>query len=312
MVKRINKNKVRCENCGKVLNGTASIHTKCVDDYVKTVLNKSIIVTCFDRIKKPISYLFFSIFIFLLLISMINAGTFFYNLFDNKTVEGFYNSSENYIITGGLNKYIENLSVSVLDGYLEFDGINDNIVVSNGKLITKNLTVSYWIKIFPNEGGYPLSDYRGYQFYIRAGSAYAMRFVVNNGTNTFVQVTNNEFADNSWHNIMMTYNGTGITAYIDNVFKGSTPLTGNIDYDLSRDFSIGRLDSGGGSYQNFSIDELRIYNQSLTNSQLTEIYNSGRISNKSLITDDLVLWYNFDENNGSIVYDKSGNNYDGN
>ena len=61
------------------------------------------------------------------------------------------------------------------------------------------------------------------------------------------------------------------------------------------------------AFFNGSIDELRVYNQTLIQSQISEIYNSGRIANSSLPSDGLVLWYSFDEGTGTTIYDKSGN-----
>jgi hypothetical protein len=67
----------------------------------------------------------------------------------------------------------------------------------------------------------------------------------------------------------------------------------------------------GTSEGDFLMDEIRIYNSTLSATELTEIYSSGRISNSSLPSDNLRLWYSFNEANGIIIYDKSGNSKDG-
>ena len=74
------------------------------------------------------------------------------------------------------------------------------------------------------------------------------------------------------------------------------------------DFNIGRHSP---DYFNGGIDEVRIYNRSLSSLEVSEIYNSGRIANSSLPSNGLVLWYAFDENSDTTVHDLSGNGNDG-
>jgi len=56
---------------------------------------------------------------------------------------------------------------------------------------------------------------------------------------------------------------------------------------------------------NMSMDELRLYNRSLTQQEITNVYGSGRITNSSLPNDGLVLWQPINENTGTTTYDIS-------
>ena len=49
-------------------------------------------------------------------------------------------------------------------------------------------------------------------------------------------------------------------------------------------------------------DEIRWYNRSLSQSEITQIYNSGRKANSSLPTTGLVLWLPLNEGTGTDVH----------
>lgn len=141
---------------------------------------------------------------------------------------------------------------------------SDYIVIPTGHFAAANqLSVSFLLKIAPSTSGVILSDYRGYYFYARTASSYNLRCMVNTASGqAYVTIPNATFADNQFHEILMTYDGTNIRAYVDNVEAGNSPQaqTGNIVYDDSRDFSLGREDAAGALYCSCTVDEVRISN----------------------------------------------------
>ncbi|MEI6731757.1 MAG: LamG domain-containing protein, partial [archaeon] len=74
--------------------------------------------------------------------------------------------------------------------------------------------------------------------------------------------------------------------------------------------SIG-INRTGPSYFNGSIDEVRIYNRSLTTTEITQIYRSGLVSNSNLPSSGLVAWYDFNEGSGTTLIDKATGMYNG-
>ena len=80
--------------------------------------------------------------------------------------------------------------------------------------------------------------------------------------------------DNLTHMHTVTYNGTGITWYLDNAIilalKINQPNTVVKNISLAYDFL-----GGTGYYGNVTIDELGIWNRTLTVAEISDLYNSG-------------------------------------
>ena len=97
------------------------------------------------------------------------------------------------------------------------------------------------------------------------------------------------------------FNGSNYLTYINATLVnisadgGGTTFTG---------FEIGGSinDGDGTPTVNGSIDEVRVYNISLTTAQLAEIYASGIKANSSLNDTGLVIWMQFDEGSGSTSH----------
>ena len=79
---------------------------------------------------------------------------------------------------------------------------------------------------------------------------------------------------NTWHHVVLTYNGSQARGYVDGI--GSTPISATGSIGISEDnFQIGRRGDGitPSTYFKGAIDELRIYNKILTEKQIKALYN---------------------------------------
>jgi len=77
---------------------------------------------------------------------------------------------------------------------------------------------------------------------------------------------------NQWNFIAVNISGTTATWTVNGQNGGSSSFTSKLN--TSNSFSIGYI-TGGSNYFNGSIDDVRIYNTSLTQSQITALYNAG-------------------------------------
>ena len=151
--------------------------------------------------------------------------------------------------------------------------------------ITKNITISAWIKkanlsqeaIIVCRGDKGSSNsWRAYCLY--TGSS-ATIMLITDGTNTG-SVTSSDI-DNNWHLITGTvsFNSTGanISIYIDGIFNGlSTPnINSTNPAPLGDGIGIGARNYNGGNF-NGSIDDVMIFNRSLTSDEVKELYVKGR------------------------------------
>jgi hypothetical protein len=101
--------------------------------------------------------------------------------------------------------------------------------------------------------------------------------VVTNYTNA---ITTSTLADNSWHCLIGTQNSGLTSFYIDGVLVGTNTIT---FYNDTNQIRIGRspalINNGTGIlYPNFLIDELIIYNRSITSTEAMQICSAGSTS----------------------------------
>ena len=193
------------------------------------------------------------------------------------------------------------------NSWLSFDGVNDYVRNEDGITIVGNQTVSLWIK--PYESG------RNQQIFMNSPASES-RFCVSlksglevvggfyNGSDTIAKKSSTPITLNTWNHIVYNFDGGTIgTMYLNGVLQSGSETVGT---------STGGMIIGArgttADYFNGIIDEVRIYNKSLSQSEITEIYSSGRIANSSLTSDGLVLWYSFNEASGTTLYDKIGGN----
>ncbi len=79
---------------------------------------------------------------------------------------------------------------------------------------------------------------------------------------------------NQWHHIVGTFNGTVARLYFDNVLvDGPDTIIDAAEFG-DRGLGIGVNDLGTGNYFNGSIDEVRIYNRSISVTEVQQLYQS--------------------------------------
>ncbi len=148
-------------------------------------------------------------------------------------------------------------------------------------------------------------------------SEYFNLFVYGNGSVGFAttdatgsihdMATPGSYNDGSWHQACGVYNGTHKIVYVDGDRKavtsahGGNPLgTGTTRYGVVGDGS--EMDSFDGSRNGIGftgrIDEVRLYNRSLSASEVSDLYDADTGGSASRPTSDLVTYYPLDEDFG--------------
>ena len=144
-----------------------------------------------------------------------------------------------------------------------------------------------------------------------------LRFVGNNRIDLFLNnlimfrdsSLNVTFANNTWYNIVLTYNGANTPNSAKcNLYINGVKETNTTGYNVSSlnssssNFNIGRHQNGASSYNNFfdgNIDEIALFDKELSQSEVTAIYNSnvpGDLTGHANLTD---WWRCGDDNGGS-------------
>ena len=177
-------------------------------------------------------------------------------------------------------------------GAYEFNGTDDYIQIadSNSLDITEKLTMSAWVKIGQGSnigngdfiGGKWSSgaDDQAYTFGFDPGcdgGNHRLGFILDNKTASqdwFRLCSNQTFSEEIWYHIAVTWNGTVARIYVNGSLSNETKITGTLR-STTKQVTIGRLRPEDNTYPfNGTIDEVTIWNRSLSQEQIASIYQN--------------------------------------
>jgi hypothetical protein len=177
------------------------------------------------------------------------------------------------------------LSTSGYDGYgaYSFDGNNDymEFVGSPSLNISEDeITISFWVNVstVANSGLITKRDSassnNAYSVLIDSSNDFSFEITHNGGTRVVVEDNLGSITTKTkWYYITGVYNSTAILLYIDGVLQDSTATTGNI-FPSSIPLRIGSINDPPAGFFQGDIDDVRIYNRSLSAEQVVMLNNS--------------------------------------
>ncbi len=268
----------------------------------------------------------------LVLSSAIVAAPIWYGSGNDAGLVGKWSCEGNFKDSSGQgNNGTQSGGVTITDGYkgrgCGFDGMNDAINISKTAVASSNLSMFMWIRPTSMPVRMGLIDITVKNF-----------FEVGNGR---IEVYGYEFGTpqwingaavtvNTWQHVGFTWNGTSLRIYQDGVDTGgSNSLTGNMYYTGVESTIGARMIVSGDRWFNGTIDEVRIYNRTLSASEVLTLYNTSKsytlkfkstptkgISNETPapeITDNsgLVGWWKMDDLTNGNTTDSSGQGNNG-
>jgi len=152
---------------------------------------------------------------------------------------------------------------------LKFECNGDYIEIPDNNLtdIADKMTVSLWLRTGLNhDGTFLYQDGSGIHYRIRNDGH--LRALINTEAGgswlDYAGIT-----DNEWHHIVVTYDGSEGRLYVDNNLADSVLLTGNLKTNANSLLIGTKL---GDWYFNGMIDEIRIYNYSLSEAEIEGLY----------------------------------------
>ncbi|BBB32246.1 MSHA biogenesis protein MshQ [Thermotomaculum hydrothermale] len=202
-----------------------------------------------------------------------------------------------------------------------FDGDGDYVEIpSNSDLEpTEKLTICAWIKK-------STADTSGLQnIFTNGGWFRALRLSDNNvlfqlrinGTDQYLY-SSTQITDTNWHHLVGVYNGSKMKLYIDGNLDATLDVSGSIDQGNYL-HCIGS--EYGGYYFSGQIDEVMVFETSLSSSKVQELYNN-QLSNlnwdgtsRNCVPCSADIEYRMDEclwdGTANEIVDSSGNGHDG-
>ncbi|WP_414837243.1 LamG domain-containing protein [Candidatus Nanosalina sp. VS9-1] len=178
---------------------------------------------------------------------------------------GYVNiGSMNDLISAGgsfsISRWIKpNTTANTMEGVTDYDGSN----AGNDNSISVGVDDGTWA-----EGGIYLRAYRG------EGSSSTQRYHISTG----------ESVDpDKWYNITVTCDGSQIRLFVDGVQKASEAFDGMPNFQTDHDsencaYFMGARNKGDGkseTYTDFTSGPMRVYNRSLSQSEIQTLYEWG-------------------------------------
>jgi outer membrane protein assembly factor BamB len=231
-----------------------------------------------------------------------NLASFIYNF--NKTNYSIYDNSlllmmnfENRSSLGENSTYVADLSVkgnngTVINGALwnssgkyggamQFDGVNDYIRSNALNITTNNITICAWIKgKYTNEYTgiiFSRNSFQPWGINYRGTSGQLSYHWNNNSADTYNWVSNLTLTNNTWTFVALSMNASQAKLYMSNTsgLFSATNFISHIAQTLNSSILIGKDNDSETRYYNGTIDEVRIWNRSLSDSEIQEIYMSN-------------------------------------
>lgn len=233
-------------------------------------------------------------------------------------------------LIGNSNSTLVNTPNYSLNGYLNFDGVNQHIYtitdlqsLFSGVSPNKSDITSIFMWIYPEDDGVILSEIGAQNTFVGVWHTSIIEMV--SGTLKFglwssagIQSITSNIATpfNSWYYVGIVYNGSTMFVYVNGQLAGSLTFDRLSPYNSSAGlyYSIAHSDTtnmGDGTYSKIKVGDFQIYNDALSGQEIINNYNATR--SNYIYTEDMLIWIDANDpesySSGTSVIDLSGNGY---
>jgi hypothetical protein len=165
----------------------------------------------------------------------------------------------------------------VISNALRFDGVNDSVSLDSSQInLTNNFTLSLWLRPQDASGDDAFISVRsfyqvtGLRFFV-AGNSLALQGQTAAGwqANTFA---NNAIQDGIWYHVAVVYDNSILSVYLNGTLQGSTNWGGDF---VMNPANVSRIGTEGSYYFHGAIDDVMIFQRTLTVTQVQALYESG-------------------------------------
>ena len=174
---------------------------------------------------------------------------------------------------------------------LSFDGIDDYVDCGDDASLrpSDGITVEAWVnygQFFEDSAGhaaicegYYYGD-TGFMLYQATGSPYnrVSYYVIATDVGNPIGQSSTLLSTGNWYYLAMVYNGSSVTLYVNGVYDSSVATTGPISWaGTIRNLYIGSTYTTSGAKFTGIIDEVRICNRALTDTEIAYNYSLGDV-----------------------------------
>jgi FlaG/FlaF family flagellin (archaellin) len=157
-----------------------------------------------------------------------------------------------------------------------FDGNSDYLRVSDDNSLDfdQNMSILFWLRLTTNNDatviGKGLNDLDNFELFVSGGELY---FEWANSASNFVQTTGMGLQTNTWYQIGVAVDETNVHFYKDGTFVEFHSMTGVPLISNNNELWMGRQNDGSNNfYMQGYLDEVEIYNVTLSGSDIADYY----------------------------------------
>lgn len=206
---------------------------------------------------------------------------------------------------------------------LEFDGVDDYVeVTNNGKTLglAPSYSVAAWVMpaSLGTEGRIVYMDsaessqlkYENYDLYRAADGKFAIHHEYDAMHTDYTLFTQNSYPPGEWYHVVgMFIQNDQMRIYINGELENTRNLGTKPPFASARSLIIGSRELSAHSdksYFNGTISDVRVYNRTISNDEVVQLYNGTFIDREQLAG-----WWQFGETSGDALIDSSAYGNDG-
>ncbi len=216
--------------------------------------------------------------VFMLLLGLSSA----YAVYDTQGLNSYYTLDNNLFnlntSTPNLNGTYSNYIAGINNNGTYFDGTSSaeyNMTDWAVGTVGNNMSVSFWFKTNDTSASpVGVDEGNGQRNWaaIFNGPTLTTRTYIG-GTNYDISSGNTSYSDNAWHFFVMTFDGQKTYLYLDGTLRNSGASVGSID-KTNTALHLGSSNGTSASTYTGILDEVGIWNITLTPTQITTMYSS--------------------------------------
>jgi hypothetical protein len=178
-----------------------------------------------------------------------------------------------------------------VDGAYDFDG-NDHIDLGALDVDGTGLTLAAFVftrskqgtdhanRIITKSSSSAVADTTwNFSPYNSGGTKISFRLMTDNGVSHALLAGNGGILNlGAWHHVAATFDGSMMRLYKDGAVVGTKPVTGKVAMDASKPVWIGNLPTTAGNGWDGLIDEVKIYDFALTDTEIQTLAGGGHVT----------------------------------
>ncbi len=188
-------------------------------------------------------------------------------------------------------------------GALKFDGIDDQVINGNDSTLnfgTNNFSIAFWANPNSISGNIDIIGkwQGGVGGYSASKVSSGLPIISIGGNNGRYRYCANAMTVGSWMHIVFVKSGSNYNCYQDGVQSDGASASLILDTGSTTNNLVFGYGSNYGGYYNGTIDDVAIWNRSLSGNEISTSMNYGPLTVSN--TNDLILYFKFDEGKGVL------------